>query len=116
MTAGCGPRRCARRTDPRRSRPQAPARETPTAVAGAPTVPWRWGTAFDLMSEPVRGCGRLPPPLVPIKAVIGSGNTTVDGKFEGIGRLSGGSVLELTVAGRGGAWRCSCGVLERDDC
>lgn len=25
MTAGCGPRRCARRTDPRRSRPQAPA-------------------------------------------------------------------------------------------
>jgi hypothetical protein len=32
----------------------------------------------------------------------GSGNTTVDGTFEGIGRLTAGSVTELMVVGRGG--------------
>jgi 5'-nucleotidase len=46
-----------------------------------------------------------PASLVPARVLEtrdGVGNTTIDGEFEGEGRVAAGSVVELTVAGRGG--------------
>ncbi|MDW3216414.1 MAG: bifunctional metallophosphatase/5'-nucleotidase [Ilumatobacteraceae bacterium] len=46
-----------------------------------------------------------PVPVVPARLLEtrdGEGNTTVDGDFEGEGRVAAGATVELTVAGRGG--------------
>ena len=74
------------------------------AVATAPLG--TGGTVAPEQVETVRSFAPSPiTPLSPARLLetrVGPGNTTVDGRFEGIGRIAAGDTVELVVAGRGG--------------
>jgi PKD repeat protein len=71
-------------------------------------------TASDTTSVSIAGTVDTMAPIVPARLLetrSGAGNETVDGKFEGIGVRSGGSVTKLAVTGRGGVPADADGVM-----